>query len=75
MDATADLNKTTTRYFVVVIDHFTKYIEAFALPDTTAKTVANTLVKQHDNRDSYLRDICFAYNTPTQPRPNIRHLN
>jgi transposase InsO family protein len=44
----ADLNKTATnnRYFVVVIDHFTKYIEAFALLDTTAETVANTLVNE-----------------------------
>ena len=35
------------RYILVVGDHFTKYMSAYALPNQEAKTVARILVEEH----------------------------
>ena len=38
------MTKRGSRNFLVLIDHFTKYIQVIALPDITAETVANRIV-------------------------------
>ena len=44
------------RYVLVVMDHLTKWAEAFAMPDQTAETVASIFVTEF---------VC-GYGTPTQ---------
>ena len=48
IDLTGPLPRTRTgnSSIMVVADYFTKWVEAFPLPDQTAKTVARTLVEQ-----------------------------
>ena len=33
------------RYILIIVDHFTKWAQAFAIPNALAKTVANCIVK------------------------------
>src|SRR5690554_5749813 len=47
-DILGPLTSTTlgNRYVLVVTDHFTKWVEAFALPNQTAETIATKLVEE-----------------------------
>ena len=46
MDIAGPLTLTSrlNRYFIVIVDHFTKFADAYALQDTKATTIADTLV-------------------------------
>lgn len=44
------VTKAGSRYILVVQDNFTKFVEAYAMKDQTAETVANTLVMEFFSR-------------------------
>jgi hypothetical protein len=48
MDITGPYNLTPrkTRYVLTFIDHFSKYVEAFPIPDVSAKTCARVYATQ-----------------------------
>ena len=52
MDLAGPMNVTQggNKYILVVQDYFSKWIELFALPDKTAKTVASCLVREYFTR-------------------------
>ncbi len=58
IDILGPLPETTNgnKYIVVVADHFSKWIEAFALPDQTSETVASVVV----------REVVCRFGTPLQ---------
>ena len=57
MDILGELPESTSnnKYILVVSDYFTKWVEAYALPDQTAQTVADVLV----------RDFICRFGAPT----------
>ena len=48
MDVCGPLKETTSgnKYVLVISDHFSKYTEAYPMPDQTAETIAKILVKE-----------------------------
>ena len=44
------VSTNNNRYILVVMDYFTKYVEAYAIPDQKAETVANTIVFEFFSR-------------------------
>jgi hypothetical protein len=48
MDATSDLPMTVrgNKYIIVVVDHFSKYLEVYAVPNTQAGEVAKKVVNE-----------------------------
>ena len=51
------LTKTGSRYILVAQDNFTKFVEAYAIPDQTAETVANKLVMEFFSRYGLVLDL------------------
>ena len=52
MDIIGPLPKTCrgNRYILTVVDHFTKHVEAYALPDQEASTVARAFLNEFVSR-------------------------
>ena len=48
METTVATKETTVvKKVLVVVDHFTRYVRAFVIPDRTVKTIAKTLYKDY----------------------------
>ena len=51
------VTKTGSRFILVAQDNFTKFVEAYAIPDQTAETVANKLVMEFFSRYGLVLDL------------------
>jgi hypothetical protein len=63
--------KTTARgnkNFMVLINHFTKYIQVYPLPDITAETVANKIVNEWCSRFGICKSILCDGGTQYQSK-------
>ncbi|MES9883466.1 MAG: reverse transcriptase domain-containing protein [Sedimenticola sp.] len=60
------ISESGNRYILVVMCNFTKYVEAYAIPDQTAKTVANKLVFEFFSRMGIPLDILSDQGTNYQ---------
>ena len=54
---TSSVTKTGSRFILVVQDNFTKFVEAYAIPNQTAETVANKLVMEFFSRYGLVLDL------------------
>lgn len=44
------LTKKDNKYILVIIDYFTKYVEAYAIPNQNTQTICNVIVNKFISR-------------------------
>ena len=53
------------RYILTVVDHFTRHVEAYALPDQVVATIARVLLNK------LISHFCFLYIIHTDQEANL----